>query len=109
MIMPGVTVGENAVLGAHSFVNRDVPENATVIGVPAKSLTQRREDKKQIMTENGIGKIVVDAIIAVHRALGLGLPVPTYSDSSPQRRKGRRGRNILFPFCWEDRKEKITF
>jgi len=50
------------------------------------------------MTENEIGKIVVDAI-AVHRALGQGLLVPTYSDSSPQSRKGRRGRNILFPFC----------
>ena len=35
-IMPGVTVGENAVVGPFSFVRRDVPENATVIGVPAK-------------------------------------------------------------------------
>jgi len=37
------------------------------------------------MTDNKIGKIVVDAAIAVHRALGSGLLVPTYSDSSPQR------------------------
>ena len=35
-IMPGVTIGENAVVGAHSFVNRDVPANTTVVGVPAK-------------------------------------------------------------------------
>lgn len=35
-IMPGVTVGENAVIGAHSFVNRDVPDNAVVVGIPAK-------------------------------------------------------------------------
>lgn len=35
-IMPGVTIGENAVVGAHSFVNKDVPDGITVFGVPAK-------------------------------------------------------------------------
>jgi acetyltransferase-like isoleucine patch superfamily enzyme len=30
-----VTVGENAVVGAHSFVNRDVDDGAVVAGVPA--------------------------------------------------------------------------
>ena len=33
-IMPGVTIGENAVVGAHSFVNRDVPDNVVAMGVP---------------------------------------------------------------------------
>lgn len=37
-IMPGVTIGENAVVGAHSFVNKDVPANVAVAGVPAKLL-----------------------------------------------------------------------
>lgn len=37
-IMPGVTVGENAIVGAHSFVNKDVPASAVVAGVPAKAL-----------------------------------------------------------------------
>ena len=36
LIMPGVTVGENAVIGAFSFVNRDVPENVVAAGVPIK-------------------------------------------------------------------------
>ncbi len=37
-IMPGVTVGENAIVGAHSFVNKDVPADTTVVGVPAKPI-----------------------------------------------------------------------
>ena len=40
-VMPGVTVGENAVVGPFSFVRRNVPENATVIGVPAKVIKRR--------------------------------------------------------------------
>ena len=35
-IMPGVTVGENAVVGAMSFVNCDIPDNVVAAGVPAK-------------------------------------------------------------------------
>ena len=42
-IMPGVTIGENAVVGAHSFVNRDVPDGAVVFGVPAKRLWDGEE------------------------------------------------------------------
>jgi acetyltransferase-like isoleucine patch superfamily enzyme len=34
-IMPGVTVGENSVVGAHSFVNKDIPDNEMWWGVPA--------------------------------------------------------------------------
>jgi len=36
VIMPGVTVGENSVIGAFSFVNKDVPDNVLAFGVPAK-------------------------------------------------------------------------
>ena len=36
LIMPGVTIGENAVIGAFSFVNRDVPDNVVAAGVPIK-------------------------------------------------------------------------
>jgi len=36
MIMPGVIVGENAIIGAFSFVTEDIPDNAVVVGVPAK-------------------------------------------------------------------------
>lgn len=35
-ILPGVTVGENAIVGAGSIVTKDVPDNAVVVGNPAK-------------------------------------------------------------------------
>ena len=36
VIMPGVTIGENAIIGACSFVNRDVPDNSLAAGIPAR-------------------------------------------------------------------------
>lgn len=35
-ILPGVTVGENAVVAAGAVVSRDVPPNTVVAGIPAK-------------------------------------------------------------------------
>lgn len=35
-IMPGVTVGENSVIGAFSFVTKDIPDNVVAYGVPAE-------------------------------------------------------------------------
>ena len=43
-VMPGVTIGRNAVVGAHSFVNTDVPDDTVVLGVPARIFS----DKKQV-------------------------------------------------------------
>lgn len=36
VVMPGVTVGENSVIGAFSFVTHDIPDNVVAFGVPAK-------------------------------------------------------------------------
>jgi acetyltransferase-like isoleucine patch superfamily enzyme len=37
----GVTVGDNSVVGTYAVVNRDVPSNAVVAGVPARLLRMR--------------------------------------------------------------------
>jgi acetyltransferase-like isoleucine patch superfamily enzyme len=37
-ILPGVTVGENAIVAAGSVVTKDVPSNTLVAGVPAKKV-----------------------------------------------------------------------
>ena len=39
-ILPGVTVGENSVVGAGAVVTKDVPDNTVVAGVPAKVIRQ---------------------------------------------------------------------
>ena len=35
-IMPNVTIGKNALIGAYSFVNKDIPDNSIAYGVPVK-------------------------------------------------------------------------
>ena len=36
VIMPKVVIGKNSVIGAFSFVNKDIPDNVIAYGVPAK-------------------------------------------------------------------------
>jgi len=35
-ILPGVTIGENSIIGANSLVLTDIPDNVVAYGVPAK-------------------------------------------------------------------------
>jgi acetyltransferase-like isoleucine patch superfamily enzyme len=35
-IMPNVTIGENSIIGAYSFVTSNVPANELWVGIPAK-------------------------------------------------------------------------
>ena len=37
-VLPGVTIGENSIIGAHSLVNSNIPPNVIAVGVPAKAI-----------------------------------------------------------------------
>jgi len=52
VVMPGVTIGENAVIGAFSFVNTDIPDNTVAYGVPAKKIRKLTKQEIQSMMED---------------------------------------------------------
>ena len=43
-VLPGVTIGDNSIVGAGSIVTRDVPDNVIVVGNPAKVLRKITPD-----------------------------------------------------------------
>lgn len=46
-ILPGVTIGDGAIVAAGAVVSKDVPENAIVGGVPATILRYLNEEELQ--------------------------------------------------------------
>jgi len=44
-ILPGVTVGKYAIIGANSVVNKDIPDYAVAVGSPAKFVKYLDKDK----------------------------------------------------------------
>ena len=41
MILPGVSIGDQAIVGAMSVVSKDVPDHLIVVGNPAKKIGER--------------------------------------------------------------------
>ncbi|MDE6410114.1 MAG: acetyltransferase [Muribaculaceae bacterium] len=47
MILPGVKIGEGAVIGAHSVVNRDIPSGCIAVGSPARVIKKYNNISKR--------------------------------------------------------------
>lgn len=45
MILPGVTIGDNVIVGARSLVTRNIPSDSVAAGVPAKVIRTIQEYK----------------------------------------------------------------
>ena len=46
-VLPGVTIGENSVIGAGSVVTKDIPANVVAVGNPCRVLREITEDEQR--------------------------------------------------------------
>ena len=49
--MPGVTIGENTIIGAFSFVNKNIPNNVLAYGTPVKIVRKLTEEEIKKLKE----------------------------------------------------------
>ena len=48
IIMPGVTIGNNCVIGCGAIVTKDIPDNTIAVGVPARPIKSIEEYYKKV-------------------------------------------------------------
>ena len=57
-VLPGVRVGEGAVVGAHSLAKREIPAWTICVGTPASHLKERKRDilklERRMLKEEGL-------------------------------------------------------
>ena len=51
-VMPGVTIGKNSVVAAHSVVSKDVPDNVIVGGIPAKIIKHIEVESEKVLARS---------------------------------------------------------
>ncbi|GDY25049.1 sugar O-acetyltransferase [Agarivorans sp. Toyoura001] len=52
VVLPGISIGENSVIGAGSVVTKDIPANVVAVGNPCKVLREIGEHDKQFYYKN---------------------------------------------------------
>jgi serine O-acetyltransferase len=64
-----ITIGDNAKIGANSVVVRDVPANATVVGIPAKVVLQDGEPVRSVDPQSLLLRQLAERVAALERRL----------------------------------------
>ena len=64
-VLGPITVGKNAKIGANAVVTKDVPENAVMVGIPAKNVGTATEEFKPYGIANGDNKWKILNIISL--------------------------------------------
>lgn len=52
IVLPGVTIGDNTVIGAGSVVTKDIPSNVVAVGNPCRVLREINEHDKKYYFKN---------------------------------------------------------
>jgi acetyltransferase-like isoleucine patch superfamily enzyme len=58
IIMPGVQIGPNAIIGANSVVTGNIPPNTVAIGIPARVICTTEEYLKKYEADHKDGRVV---------------------------------------------------
>lgn len=43
VVMPAITIGKNSIVGAFSFVNKNIPDNVVAAGIPAEIIKKLKQ------------------------------------------------------------------
>ncbi len=79
VILPGVTIGDDVIVGANSTVTRDIPANSVVVGSPAKVLCSLSEYIKKETVRMNNSNIYDESF-----TLGNGIPMEKRDQQSKE-------------------------
>ncbi len=95
-IMPGVTVGDNVVVGANSMISTDLPSNCFAAGSPAKVIRQNIPVKPDQSAQEGMLKDIFEDFFAYLRYENFTCNVDQLQDGFVATILGKKGGSIVY-------------